>query len=210
MPFDFKKEHKELYIPKRKPEFIDVPPMSYVAVRGHGNPNIEGGAYKQSIAKLYAVSYTIKMSKMGDHRIDDYFDYVVPPLEGFWWINEDMAPDFANKDAFQWISCIRLPDFVTPEVLHWAIAEAEAKKDLDLSDVEYMTIDEGACAQVMHIGAYDDEPATIASLDAFVVENGFAPDFSDVRHHHEVYLSDPRRTAPEKCKTVIRIPVRKT
>lgn len=208
MAFDFKKEYKQFYMPKKKSELISIPSMNYVAVWGTGNPNAEDGEYKRSIQKLYAISYTIKMSKMGDHRIEGYFDYVVPPLEGFWWMDGNAEPDFTNKDAFNWISCIRLPEFVTPEVFKWAVAEAEAKKGIDLSDVKFMAVDEGQCAQVMHIGSYDDEPETIAALNAFIEENGYLPDFSNVRRHHEIYLSDPRKTAPEKCKTVIRIPIR--
>lgn len=209
MAFDFKKEYKELYLPKRNPELIDAPPMNYVAVRGHGDPNVEGGEYKLAIQKLYAVSYTIKMSKMGDHVINGYFDYVVPPLEGFWWMDGDAEPDFTNKNAFNWISCIRLPEFVTPDVFKWAVGEAETKKGIDLSDAEFFAVDEGQCAQIMHVGSYDDEPATIAVLNAFIEESGYAPDFTKSRHHHEIYISDPRRTKPENCKTVIRVPVRK-
>ena len=209
MAFDYKKEYKDLYQPSKKPQLVEVPPLTYVAVRGKGDPNEEGGAYKQAIGKLYAVSYTIKMSKMGDHRIDGYFDFVVPPLEGFWWMDDERAPDFSDKDGFNWISCILLPEFVTPEVFAWAVEEAERKKGIDLSDAEYLTLDEGECAQIMHVGSYDDEPATIAILDAFIAEAGFAPDFTQERRHHEIYLSDPRRTKPERCKTLIRIPVKK-
>ncbi|WP_165045154.1 GyrI-like domain-containing protein [Adlercreutzia sp. ZJ138] len=209
MPFDYKKEFKELYLPKKKPELIEVPSMNYVAIRGKGNPNTEDGAYKQSIQKLYAISYTIKMSKMGEHRIEGYFDYVVPPLEGFWWMEVKGKPDFTKKDAFNWISCIRLPEFVTPIVFQWAVAEAEAKKGMNLSDAEYLVANEGQCAQIMHVGSYDSEPETIDTLDAFVIEAGFVPDFTQSRRHHEIYLSDPRRVKPENCKTVIRIPIKR-
>ena len=211
MAFDFKKEYKEFYLPKRTPELVSVPPMTFVAVRGEGDPNVEGGAYKEAVGVLYAIAYTIKMSKMGDHRIDGYYDFVVPPLEGFWWQPGVEGVDFANKATFHWIAAIRLPDFVTPEEFAWAQTEAARKKGLDTTAAELLTIDEGLCAQIMHLGPYDDEPATVALLDAFVAEQGLANDMSDPaegRPHHEIYLSDPRRTAPEKLKTVLRHPVR--
>ena len=211
MAFDFKKEYKEFYLPKRTPELVSVPPMTFVAVRGKGDPNVEGGAYKEAVGVLYAIAYTIKMSKMGDHRIDGYYDFVVPPLEGFWWQPGVEGVDFANKAAFHWIAAIRLPDFVIPEEFSWAKEEAARKKGLDTATAELLTIDEGPCAQIMHLGPYDDEPATVALLDAFVAEQGLENDMSDTeagRHHHEIYLSDPRRTAPEKLKTVLRHPVR--
>lgn len=179
MAFDFKKEYKEFYLPKRKPEIIEVPPMNYVAVRGKGDPNEEGGAYKNAIGILYAIAYTIKMSKMGDTRIDGYFDFVVPPLEGFWWQQDLDGVDFSNKETFEWISAIRLPDFVTPEVFAWAQSEAAHKKGLDTSSAELVTIDEGLCAQIMHLGSYDEEPATIALLDDFVTSEGYALDMSN-------------------------------
>lgn len=211
MAFDFKKEYKEFYLPKRTPELVSVPPMTFVAVRGEGDPNVEGGAYKEAVGVLYAIAYTIKMSKMGDHRIDGYYDFVVPPLEGFWWQPGVEGVDFANKATFHWIAAIRLPDFVTPEEFAWAQTEAARKKGLDTTAAELLTIDEGLCAQIMHLGPYDDEPATVALLDAFIAERGLENDMSDTeagRHHHEIYLSDPRRTAPEKLKTVLRHPVR--
>ena len=209
MAFDFKKEYKEFYLPKRTPELVSVPPMTFVAVRGEGDPNVEGGAYKEAVGVLYAIAYTIKMSKMGDHRIDGYYDFVVPPLEGFWWQPGVEGVDFANKATFHWIAAIRLPDFVTPEEFAWAQTEAARKKGLDTTAAELLTIDEGLCAQIMHLGPYDDEPATVALLDAFVAEQGLANDMSDTAEgHHEIYLSDPRRTAPEKLKTVLRHPVR--
>lgn len=211
MAFDFKKEYKEFYLPKRTPELVSVPPMTFVAVRGEGDPNVEGGAYKEAVGVLYAIAYTIKMSKMGDHRIDGYYDFVVPPLEGFWWQPGVEGVDFAHKATFHWIAAIRLPDFVTPEEFAWAQTEAARKKGLDTTAAELLTIDEGLCAQIMHLGPYDDEPATVALLDAFIAEQGLENDMSDTeagRHHHEIYLSDPRRTAPEKLKTVLRHPVR--
>lgn len=188
MAFDFKKEYKEFYLPKRKPEIIEVPPMNYVAVRGKGDPNEEGGAYKNAIGILYAIAYTIKMSKMGDTRIDGYFDFVVPPLEGFWWQQGVDGVDFSNKETFEWISAIRLPDFVTPEVFAWAQSEAAHKKGLDTSSAELMTIDEGLCAQIMHLGSYDEEPATIALLD----------DFRCQRRLCARYVEHPRRSASSR------------
>ena len=209
MAFDFKKEYKEFYLAKNKPQIVTVPPMNYIAVRGTGDPNEEGGAYKAAIAVLYAVSYTIKMSKLGDHRIDGYYDFVVPPLEGFWWHDGVQGVDYTSKSSFHWISVIRLPDFVTQEDFDWAVAEATRKKKLDCSIAEFMTIDEGKCVQIMHIGPYDDEPATVALMDQYLAANGYENDFSLTRMHHEIYLSDARKIAPEKWKTVIRHPVKK-
>ena len=208
MPFDFKKEYREYYMPGRKPELVRVPPMNYIAVEGQGDPNAEDGEYARALAVLYAVAYTLKMSKKGDRRIEGYFDYVVPPLEGFWWQEGVTGVDYAHKENFEWISLIRLPDFVTREDFHWAVSEASRKKELDCSMARFTTIDEGLCVQLMHLGPYDDEPASVALMDAFIAENGLVNDFTDARRHHEIYLSDPRRTAPEKLKTVIRHPVR--
>lgn len=209
MAFDFKKEYREFYMPKTKPEIVSVPPMNYIAVGGQGNPNVEGGAYKASIAVLYAIAYTIKMSKLGDHRIEGYFDFVVPPLEGFWWQQGKEGVDYSDKDGFRWISVIRLPDFVTPEDFRWAVAEAERKKKLDCSGAEFLTVAEGLCVQILHQGPFDDEPATIAVMDDWLAKNGYCNDFSDRRLHHEIYLSDARKVSPEKWKTVIRHPIRK-
>lgn len=208
MAFDYKKEYKEFYVPKRKPELVTIPPMNFIAVRGKGNPNEEGGAYKQSIGLLYGIAFTIKMSKMGDHRIDGYFEYVVPPLEGLWWQEGTEGIDYSRKEDFEWISMIRLPEFVTLEEFEWAIGEAEAKKKADFSSVEYFTYDEGLCVQCMHIGAYDEEPATIEAMDAFAKAQGYQPDMAGPRFHHEIYLSDVRRCKPENLKTVIRHPVK--
>ncbi|MCI8781909.1 MAG: transcriptional regulator [Dorea sp.] len=208
MAFDYKKEYKEFYLPKRKPELVTIPPMNFIAVRGKGNPNEEGGAYKQSIGLLYGIAFTIKMSKMGDHRIDGYFEYVVPPLEGLWWQEGTEGIDYSRKEDFEWISMIRLPEFVTLEEFEWAIGEAEAKKKADFSSVEYFTYDEGLCVQCMHIGAYDEEPATIEAMDAFAKAQGYQPDMAGPRFHHEIYLSDVRRCKPENLKTVIRHPVK--
>ena len=206
MAFDFKKEYREFYMPKNKPQIVTVPPANYIAVRGMGDPNEEGGAYKAAIGVLYAVAYTIKMSKMGNHRMAGYFDFVVPPLEGFWW---QEGVDYSDKSAFHWISVIRLPEFVTKTEFDWAVAEAARKKKLDCSAAEFLTIDEGQCVQIMHVGPFDDEPASVALMDEYLRANGYENDFSDTRLHHEIYLSDARKVAPEKWKTVIRHPVRK-
>lgn len=209
MAFDYKKEYKEFYMPKAKPEIVTVPSMNYIAVRGTGNPNEEGGEYKASIGLLYGVAFTIKMSKKGDRQIEGYFDYVVPPLEGFWWQDGIYGFDYTRKDLFHWISVIRLPDFVGQEDFKWAVAEAEKKKKQDFSAVEFMTIEEGLCVQMMHIGPFDDEPASVALMDNYIAEQGYENDFSSSRLHHEIYLSDARKVAPEKWKTVIRHPIRK-
>ena len=209
MAFDYKKEHKEFYLPKKKPEIVEVPPMNYIAVRGTGDPNQEDGDYKKSIGLLYAIAFTIKMSERSGHQIDGYFDYVVPPLEGFWWQEGVEGFDYTSKELFHWISVIRLPDFVTRDDFAWAIAEATAKKKQDFSRVEFLTIEEGLCVQMLHIGPYDDEPGSVAMMDAFIAEQGYGNDFSDTRLHHEIYLSDVRRTAPEKLRTVLRHPIRK-
>lgn len=207
MAFDYKKEYKEFYMPKNKPEIVEVPPMNYIAVRGSGNPNEEGSEYKQSIGLLYAIAFTIKMSKMGSHKIEGYFDYVVPPLEGFWWQENTEGIDYGRKEDFQFISVIRLPDFVTKEDFDWAIDEATRKKKQDFSKVEFLEYDEGLCVQCMHIGSYDNEPETIDKMNDFIEQQGYRTDFSGGRLHHEIYLSDARRVAPEKLKTVIRHPI---
>ena len=209
MAFDFKKEYKEFYMPKNKPQIVTVPKANYVAVRGKGNPNDKGGAYQQAMSVLYSVAYTLKMSHKTDYKIEGFFEYVVPPLEGFWWQEGIDGVDYTNKDVFQWISVIRLPDFITEKDFNWAVETAAKKKKLDCSSAEFLTIDEGLCVQIMHIGAYDNEPETVAVMDAFLEETGYVNDFSGTRLHHEIYLSDPRRTVPEKLKTVIRHPIRK-
>jgi len=208
MAFDFKKEYKEFYLPKQTPSIVNVPKMNYIAVRGKGNPNDEDGAYKQAIGLLYGIAFTIKMSKKGNHQIDGYFDYVVPPLEGFWWQEGVIGVNYADKDSFQWISVIRLPDFVTEDDFRWALKEASAKKKQDFSKVEFFSYDEGICVQCMHIGPYDDEPATVLRMHEFMEQEGYELDITDRRMHHEIYLSDARKTAPEKLRTVIRHPVK--
>ncbi len=209
MAFDFKKEYREFYMPKARPEIVTVPEMNYIVVRGSGDPNAEDGEYKTAIGLLYAIAFTIKMSKRGSHRIEGYFDYVVPPLEGFWWQDGIDGIDYGRKEEFRWISVIRLPDFVTKEDFLWAVEEAKVKKKQDFSKVKFLTMEEGLCVQCMHIGSYDDEPETIAMMDRYLEENGYENDFSECRWHHEIYLSDARRVAPEKRKTVIRHPIRK-
>ena len=209
MAFDFKKEYKEFYRPKNKPEIVLVPKANYIAVRGRGNPNEEGGAYQRAVGVLYAVAYTLKMSYKTDYKIEGFFEYVVPPLEGFWWQEDVDGVDYSNKDTFNWISVIRLPDFITEENFNWAVETAAKKKKLDCTSAEFLTIDEGLCVQIMHHGPFDYEPATVALMDDFLEANGYENDFSEVRLHHEIYMSDVRRTAPEKWKTVIRHPIKK-
>lgn len=209
MPFDFKKEYKELYQPKSKPQIVEVPPMNYIAVRGTGDPNEDDGAYQQAISVLYAVAYTLKMSYKTDYKIAGFFEYVVPPLEGFWWQDDVDGVNYADKSGFHWISVIRLPDFVTKSDFDWAVETAAKKKNLDCSSAEFLTIEEGLCVQMMHVGSYDDEPASVALMDDYLTKNGYVNDLTAERLHHEIYLSDPRKTAPEKRKTVLRHPIKK-
>ena len=209
MAFDFKKEYKEFYMPEKKPSIVMVPSMNYIGVRGKGDPNEEEGEYKQSIGLLYGIAYTIKMSKKGDHQMDGYFDFVVPPLEGFWWQDGVKGVDYSRKEDFRWISLIRLPDFVTRDEYQWAVEEGTRKKKKDFSKVEFLSIDEGLCVQCMHIGPYDAEPETVARMHEFIDQQGYTLDITDERHHHEIYLSDARKVAPEKLKTVIRHPIKK-
>lgn len=209
MPFDFKKEYKEFYMPKHAPEIVEVPPMNYIAVRGRGDPNQEGGAYQQAMGILYTIAYTLKMSYKGPYRIDGFFEYVVPPLEGFWWQDGVQGVDYSNKSGFHWISVIRLPDFVSQADFEWAVAEAQRKKKIDCASAQFLTVHEGLCVQMMHLGSYDGEPGSVALMDQYLIENGYQNDFSPSRFHHEIYLSDPRKTPPEKWKTVIRHPIKK-
>lgn len=206
MAFDYKKEYKEFYLPPRTPGIVTVPAMNFLAVRGRGDPNEEGGAYKKALEMLYAMAYTIKMSK---HKPEGYFDYVVPPLEGLWWQAGVRGVDYAHKKDFQWISLIRLPEFVTEEVFDWAIQEATEKKRQDFSAVELLSWGEGLCVQCMHLGPYDEEPATVAAMEAYAKAQGYEEDFGEGRFHHEIYLSDVRRCRPEKLKTVIRHPIKR-
>ena len=227
MAFDLKKEYKEFYMPKNKPEIVKIPPMNYVAVRGKGNPNVECGDYQQAISILYAVAYTLKMSYKTDYKIEGFFEYVVPPLEGFWWQGEQhpvdaemrtdrtdrrentKGIDSSNKDTFNWISVIRLPDFITEKDFAWAVQTATRKKKIDCSPAEFLTIDEGLCVQIMHQGSFDSEPATVALLEDYLKEQGYENNINEQRLHHEIYMSDARKVAPEKWKTVIRHPIKK-
>ena len=227
MAFDFKKEYKEFYMPKNKPEIVKIPPMNYVAVRGKGNPNVECGDYQQAISILYAVAYTLKMSYKTDYKIEGFFEYVVPPLEGFWWQGEQhpvdaemrtdridrrenvKGIDCSNKDTFNWISVIRLPDFITEKDFAWAVQTATKKKKIDCSPAEFLTIDEGLCVQIMHQGSFDSEPATVALLEDYLKKQGYENNINEQRLHHEIYMSDARKVAPEKWKTVIRHPIKK-
>lgn len=209
MAFDFKKEYREFYLPKGKPEIVQVPPMNYIAVRGAGDPNSPGGAYQQAMQILYSVAYTLKMSYKTGYKISGFFEYVVPPLEGFWWQAHGAGIDYGHKEDFRWISVIRLPDFITQKDFRWAVETASKKKGIDCSGAEFLTVDEGLCVQCMHLGAFDNEPATVAKMDAYLEENGYENDFSSHRLHHEIYMSDARKVAPEKLKTVIRHPIRK-
>lgn len=209
MAFDYKKEYKEYYMPKNKPQIIKIPQMNYIAVRGSGNPNDENGEYKEAIGLLYGIAYTIKMSYKSSYKIEGFFEFVVPPLEGFWWQEGINGIDYNHKEAFNWISIIRLPDFVTKEDFEWAVMEAEEKKGMDFSKAEFLTYNEGLCVQCMHIGPYDDEPATVKLMDEFIKENGYETDITDKRYHHEIYLSDVRKCKPDKLKTVIRHPIKK-
>lgn len=210
MAFDYKKEYKEFYMPKNTPSIIEIPKMNYIAVRGIGNPNEENGDYKHTLGLLYSVAYTIKMSYKGTYKIDGFFSYVVPPLEGFWWQDGIKGSiDYHNKDAMHFISMIRLPDFVSKKDFDWAIEETTKKKKEDFSRVEFLTYDEGICVQCMHIGSYDDEPTTVNLMHEYMKENGYELDITDTRYHHEIYLSDPRKCNVSELKTVIRHPVRK-
>lgn len=209
MAFDFKKQYKEFYMPKNKPEIVNVSKANYIAVRGKGNPNEEGGAYQKAVGVLYAVAYTLKMSYKTDYKMDGFFEYVVPPLEGFWWQEGVCGVDYGNKDTFHWISVIRLPDFVTKTDFDWAVETASKKKQMDCSGAEFFEVEEGLCVQIMHYGPFNEEPATIAIMDAYLQENGYVNDMNEVRLHHEIYMSDVGKVAPQKWKTVIRHPIRK-
>ena len=209
MDFDFKKEYKEFYLPKSRPGIVTVPSMNYIAVCGQGDPNVEDGEYKRAIGLLYGIAFTIKMSKKGGHPIEGYFDYVVPPLEGFWWQDGVDDIDYAHKESFRWISVIRLPDFVTKADFDWAIEIATKKKKTDFSRVEFWTYCEGTCVQCMHVGPYEEEPATVALMHEYMESQGYVLDMTAQRRHHEIYLSDARKVSPEKRKTVIRHPIRK-
>ena len=207
---DYKKTEKHLYLPKA-PAIVQVPEMAFFAVDGAGDPNTSP-AYQQAMEILYGLSFTVKMSRMSGEEPAGYFDYVVPPLEGLWWTDDpgfDGKPP-ADKNDFRWTSLIRQPDFVTEDIFGWALERlAKKKPELDLSKARFLRWEEGLCAHLLHIGPYDEEPASIDKLSAFTETEGYSVDFSETRRHHEIYLGDPRRTAPEKLKTVIRHPVKK-
>ena len=209
MSYDYKKEEKYLYLPTQKPTIVEVPPLNYIAVRGKGDPNNKDGAYQNAISILYTLAFTLKMSYKGTHKIEGYFQYVVPPLEGFWWQEGIDGVDYTNKQDFQWISVIRLPEFIQKEDFLWAVKEAESKKKMDLSKAEFLTVKEGLCVQIMHIGAFDEEPASVAKMDEYLQQYGYVNDFSEDRMHHEIYLSDPRKVEIARLKTVIRHPIKK-
>lgn len=209
MAFDYKKEYKEFYMPPKKPGIIEIPTMNYLAIRGKGNPNEEDGEYGKAVGLLYGMAYTIKMSYKGVYKIEGFFEYAVPPLEGLWWQDGIAGVDYAHKENFNWISLIRLPDFVKQADFEWAKEEAVRKKKLNFSSVEFFTYSEGLCVQCMHMGSYDDEPATVLAMETFAKESGYEVDVSSERYHHEIYLNDPRKADPAKLKTVIRHPIRK-
>jgi hypothetical protein len=210
MAFDYKKEYKEFYLPSKKPEIIEIPSMNFLAVRGSGDPNAEEGEYKTAMNLLYGIAYTLKMSYKTSYKIQGFFEYVVPPLEGFWWIEGITGMDYTKKDKFHWISIIRLPEFIGKEDFDWALKEAARKKKQDFSKVEFLHYEEGLCVQCMHVGPFDEEPATVEAMDEFIKAEGYVNDITDTRYHHEIYLSDYRKCAPEKLKTVIRHPVKKS
>ncbi len=207
MTFDFKKEYKEYYRPKNKPEIINIPQFNFIAVRGKGNPNEENGMYQQAISALYAVAYTLKMSYKTDYKIEGFYEYVVPPLEGFWWQEDEKNIDYLHKEKFRWISVIRLPDFISKNDFDWAVEKASTKKKIDCTKVEFFTFEEGLCVQMMHYGSFDEEEATVEIMNQYLQEKGYRNDFNKSRLHHEIYLSDARKVAPEKWKTVIRHPI---
>lgn len=206
---DFKKVYKQFYMPKKIPAIIDVPVFNYIAIEGKGNPNEQDGEYQEALQLLYAIVFTIKMSKMGEHKLDDYYEYVMPPLEGLWWMPGKEGIDYQNKQDFHFVSMIAQPDFVDEEVFAWACEEVEKKKGLDTSKAKFISMNEGCCVTCMHLGSYDDEPATLDQMHKFADEMGYEFDLSDERRHHEIYLSDPRKGNPEKLKTVIRVPIRR-
>jgi len=213
-PIDFKKQDKALYNPGLEPELIDVPELLFIQVDGCGNPNEPDGSYTAAISLLYSLSYTIRMNKSGDTVPAGYFDYVVPPLEGLWWFRDESTYDPAKKDQLCWTAMIRQPEFVTPDLFAWAQTQVRRKKpELDPDQARLIRWREGLCIQALHIGPYDAEPATVARMvekaAALGLHEELATDQPDGtrRRHHEIYLSDPGRVAPDKLKTIIRHPV---
>ena len=209
MAFDFKKEYKEYYLPPQKPVIVEISKMNFIAITGKGDPNEADGEYSKAMNLLYGIAYTLKMSYKGDYKINGFFEYVVPPLEGLWWQEGVNGVDYSRKEAFRWISLIRLPDFVSKADAEWAKTEAAKKKKMDFSAIQFLTYDEGLCVQSMHIGSYDDEPATIRAISDFAEKNGYVIDITENRRHHEIYLTDPRKTEISKLKTVVRHPIKK-
>ena len=209
MAFDLKKEFKEYYQPKNKPEIVNIPSINYLAVRGSGDPNDETGDYKKALESLYAVAYTLRMSYKTDYKINGFYEYIVPPLEGFWWQDGIDGVNYADKTSFNWISVIRLPDFISGKDIEWAVRTATKKKKTDCSQVKFLTVNEGLCVQIMHIGPYDNELVTVKLMDDYLAHNGYENDLNSERMHHEIYLSDPRKCLPEKMKTVIRHPIKR-
>lgn len=209
MAFDLKKEFKEYYQPKNKPEIVNIPSINYLAVRGSGDPNDETGDYKKALESLYAVAYTLRMSYKTDYKINGFYEYIVPPLEGFWWQDGTDGVNYADKTSFNWISVLRLPDFISGKDIEWAVMTATKKKKTDCSQVKFLTVNEGLCVQIMHIGPYDNEPVTVKLMDDYLAQNGYENNLNSERMHHEIYLSDPRKCLPEKMKTVIRHPIKR-
>ena len=208
MAYDFKQDSNEFYRSKNKPEIVDVPKANYLAVRGSGDSNEEGGAYQQAISVLYAVAYTLKMSYKTEYKIEGFYEYVVPPLEGFWWQENIFGVDYSDKSTFHWISVIRVPDFISEKDFDWAVEMAKNKKKIDCSSAEFITIEEGLCVQIMHIGPFDEEPKSVAIMDEFLEKNGYVNDMNAERLHHEIYLSDARKVPADKWKTIIRHPIK--
>lgn len=209
MAFDYKKEQKAFYRPPTKPQIVDIPPMQFLSVEGTGNPNDPDGQYSEAIGQLYGVAYTLKMSHKKGYTMEGFFEYVVPPLEGFWWMENEKGADYAHKENFHWISLIRLPEFVKAGDVEWAKEQATLKKKKDFSKVKLFSYEEGCCVQCMHLGSYDDEPQTVEMMHRYIEENGYTLDITDQRYHHEIYLSDGRHPDPTKMKTIIRHPIRK-
>lgn len=209
MTYDFKKEFKEQYPKKTNPNILEIPNQIYISVKGKGNPNDKDGAYAKAVQNLYAIAYTIKMSKNGTTQLPGYFDFVVPPLEGFWWQTDLKGVDYSRKDDFEWISLLRMPEFVDETVLEWAKKTVIDKKELDTNNVTLLHYDEGMVVQCLHIGSYDNEPETVAKMNSYLKDEGYEIDLSEIRHHHEIYMSDPRKTSIEKLKTIIRHPIKK-
>ncbi len=204
---DYKKEYRDLYQPGKRPSLVDVPPIPMFLVDGAGDPS--GAAYQAAMSALYTVTFTLKMSRLGPWRPEGYFDYVLPPLEGFWW-TEEGRHDLLSvpRSTWRWTSALRAPEYATPQVLRWALEECARKKPgVDLSGVRLETVTEGLCVQCLHVGPYDAETAAMERMMTFAGEQGLRPSDDPARRHHEIYLGDPRRVPPEKWRTILRLPV---